>query len=245
MPTRPQIDAGRDDRAVGLGADGERREARRHRRRRARARAAGVAVERVGVARQAAARAPAAGASACERKLAHSLRLVLPRITAPAVAQPLHHDARRAARATPSSASEPAVVLMRSAVAMLSLSSTGMPCSGPRTRPALALGVERARRSPSASGFSSITLCSVGPARSIASMRAEVVRDEALRREPALGHRRGERDGAGLFVGERSRRDAGGGHERCLEGQQRSGRQQQRATLHGGAGAGACPSARF
>ena len=36
----------------------------------------------------------------------------------------------------PASASDPAVVIIRSAVAMLSLISTGMPCSGPRRRPA-------------------------------------------------------------------------------------------------------------
>ena len=77
------------------------------------------------------------------RKFAHSLRLVLPRSTAPA---------SRSARATvesragtdPSSASEPAVVVMRSAVSMLSLSRIGMPWSGPRTRPALAFLIESA-----------------------------------------------------------------------------------------------------
>src|SRR5215218_3107832 len=71
-----------------------------------------------------------------ERKFAHSLRVVLPRMTAPAAR-------RRAATCAslcgfaPTSASEPAVVCILSAVAMLSLMSTGMPCSGPRTRPAL------------------------------------------------------------------------------------------------------------
>ena len=71
-----------------------------------------------------------------ERKFAHSLRFVLPRITAPA-------SRRRATMKasfgglTPTSASEPAVVIIRSAVAMLSLISTGMPCSGPADAPAL------------------------------------------------------------------------------------------------------------
>ena len=52
---------GRDDRAVGLGADGQGREARGDRRPGAGARTAGVAVEGVRVLRQPAARAPAAG----------------------------------------------------------------------------------------------------------------------------------------------------------------------------------------
>src|SRR5258706_11583774 len=55
-----------------------------------------------------------------ERKFAHSLRLVLPRITAPAA------RSRAAMKAslggvTPASAKEPAVVIMRSAVAILCL----------------------------------------------------------------------------------------------------------------------------
>ena len=50
---------------------------------------------------------------------------------------------RPAAAIDPSSASEPAVVIIRSAVSMLSLIRTGMPCSGPRGPLRLALGVER------------------------------------------------------------------------------------------------------
>ena len=71
-----------------------------------------------------------------ERKLAHSLRLVLPRITAPPSRS---RSTRKASRAAiePSSASEPAVVVIRSAVSMLSLIRTGTPCSGPRTLPVL------------------------------------------------------------------------------------------------------------
>src|SRR6266571_2378664 len=63
---------------------------------------------------------------AVERKLAHSLRLVLPRITAPASRSLLTTKASRGGR-DPSKASEPAVVCMRSAVARLSLRSEGMP----------------------------------------------------------------------------------------------------------------------
>ena len=61
-----------------------------------------------------------------ERMLAHSLRLVLPRMTAPA-ARSRAATAESSGRRTPASASEPAVVIIRSPVSMLSLISTGMP----------------------------------------------------------------------------------------------------------------------
>src|SRR6266700_452139 len=60
------------------------------------------------------------------RKLAHSLRLVLPRITAPAARSRSTTTASRGGAAA-TSASDPAAVIIRSAVAMLSLMSTGMP----------------------------------------------------------------------------------------------------------------------
>ena len=66
-----------------------------------------------------------------DRKFAHSLRFVLPRITAPAARSRSTTNASASA-IDPSSASDPAVVIMRSAVSMLSLMRTGMPCSGPR-----------------------------------------------------------------------------------------------------------------
>src|SRR5580658_5291461 len=69
-----------------------------------------------------------------ERMFAHSLRLVLPRITAPA-ARSLRATKESLGGFEPTSASDPAVVIIRSAVSMLSLISTGMPCSGPRTTP--------------------------------------------------------------------------------------------------------------
>src|SRR5215203_6889843 len=59
-----------------------------------------------------------------ERKLAHSLRFVLPRMTAPASRSRVAMNASRAATDSPS-ASDPALVRMRSAVSMLSLMSTG------------------------------------------------------------------------------------------------------------------------
>ena len=77
-----------------------------------------------------------------DRKLAHSLRFVLPRITAPAARRRPTTNASRAA-VEPCSASDPAVVIMRSPVSMLSLMSTGIPCSGPRTPARPALGVQR------------------------------------------------------------------------------------------------------
>src|SRR6266511_3783111 len=59
--------------------------------------------------------------------LAHSDRLVLPRITAPAARSRAISGASRGG-VTPVSASDPAVVIMWSPVAMLSFTSTGMPC---------------------------------------------------------------------------------------------------------------------
>src|SRR5215472_1344637 len=94
-----------------------------------------------------------------DRMFAHSLRLVLPRITAP--------DARSFAATNesfgglePTSASDPAVVIMRSAVSMLSLIRTGMPCIGPRAPLALR------------SGSSSITALTAGPCLSISLILA-------------------------------------------------------------------------
>src|SRR5580765_7026111 len=60
-----------------------------------------------------------------DRKLAHSLKFVFPSITAPAVRRrPTRNASRRGV--TPASASDPAVVIILSAVAMLSLISTGI-----------------------------------------------------------------------------------------------------------------------
>src|SRR5512137_433049 len=105
-----------------------------------------------------------------ERKLAHSLRLVLPRITAPASRSCATTKASRGA-GTFASASEPALVLMRSRVAMLSFTRTGIPCSGPRGWPALR-SRSRSAAMASASGWTSMTDAIRGPLRSIASMRA-------------------------------------------------------------------------
>src|ERR671935_977930 len=69
-----------------------------------------------------------------ERKLAHSDRLVLPRMTAPP-ARRLAATVESFGAGAPCRASEPAVVCILSPVSMLSFSRTGMPCSGPSTLP--------------------------------------------------------------------------------------------------------------
>ena len=66
----------------------------------------------------------------------------MPRITAPAARSRATTKASRGA-IEPSSASDPAVVVILSPVSMLSLIRTGMPCSGPRGPERLPLGVER------------------------------------------------------------------------------------------------------
>src|SRR6202522_4842578 len=66
-----------------------------------------------------------------DRILAHSLGLVLPRITAPA-SRNFCTTKESFGGFAPTSASGPAVVIIRSAVSMLSLINTGIPCSGPR-----------------------------------------------------------------------------------------------------------------
>ena len=90
-----------------------------------------------------------------ERKFAHSERFALPSSTAPAARSFAATVASRG-DTTPSSASDPAVVVVRSWVETLSLSSTGTPWSGPRTRPARRSS-SRARALATASGSVSIT----------------------------------------------------------------------------------------
>src|SRR5215813_755576 len=66
-----------------------------------------------------------------ERMLAHSLRFVLPRINAPA-SRNFFATPESCVGLGPINAKDPAVVCMRSAVSMLSLISTGIPCIAPR-----------------------------------------------------------------------------------------------------------------
>src|SRR6188472_2784531 len=70
-----------------------------------------------------------------DRKLAHSLRFVFPRRMAPLCRRRVATN-ESCVGIEPSSAIDPAVVVIRSAVPMLSLSRTGIPWSGPRTLPA-------------------------------------------------------------------------------------------------------------
>src|SRR5262245_54836520 len=97
-----------------------------------------------------------------ERKLAHSERLVLPRMTAPP-ARSFAATVESWVAGVPASANDPAVVCILSPVSMLSLRSTGMPCSGPRTCP-LARWASALLAIVSASGLSSITEFTIGPA---------------------------------------------------------------------------------
>src|SRR6195256_3322643 len=96
-----------------------------------------------------------------ERKLAHSDRLVLPRITAPP-ALSLAATVESWSAGFPSSANEPAVVCILSPVSTLPLTSTGIPCNGPSTVPCLRMR-SASRAMSSASGFSSITALTPGP----------------------------------------------------------------------------------
>ena len=98
-----------------------------------------------------------------ERKFAHSERLALPMITAPASRSLVTRNASSAA--APSSAGEPAVAGSGCA-AMLSLISTGMPSSGPRAWPP-ALALSLARACAPASGLTAMTACRSGLSRSI------------------------------------------------------------------------------
>ena len=98
-----------------------------------------------------------------ERKFAHSDRLVLPRMIAPA-ARSFAATVESWAAGTPASANDPAVVCILSPVSTLSFSSTGMPSSGNLA------AVAPPRRIPSAfsassmaSGLSSITELTAGP----------------------------------------------------------------------------------
>src|SRR5690348_141796 len=103
-----------------------------------------------------------------ERKFAHSLKLALPRITAPASRSFAATVASRGAGA-PSNASDPAVVGILSPVSMLAFSRTGIPHSGPRW-PTLACP-SRSAAICRASGFNRRTAFTRGPAWSSESMR--------------------------------------------------------------------------
>ncbi len=106
-----------------------------------------------------------------ERMFAHSLRLVFPMITAPA-SRSLWTTVESFGGFDPTSASDPAVVIILSAVSMLSLINTGIPCSGPRA-PFSFLSRSEASARASASGFNSMTLFTAGPCLSSASIRAK------------------------------------------------------------------------
>src|SRR6185503_17528671 len=105
-----------------------------------------------------------------ERKFAHSLRFVLPRITAPA-SRNFFTTKESCAGCEPTRASEPAVVIMRSAVSILSLIKIGTPCKGPRM-PFSLRSRSRASAIAMASGLTSITEFNLGPSLSMSSIRS-------------------------------------------------------------------------
>jgi hypothetical protein len=105
-----------------------------------------------------------------ERKLAHSDRLVLPRITAPA---PRNRVTRKLSPdSASSSAGEPAVA-GSPRTAMLSLISTGMPCSGP-AGPCCWRARSLAAASASASGLTVMTAPSRGFSSAIRARQCRV-----------------------------------------------------------------------
>jgi len=103
-------------------------------------------------------------------KFAHSLRLVLPRMMAPA-SRSFFAMKASCGGIEPSSAYDPAVVVMRSCVSMLSLMRTGIPCIGPRV-PRDFLSSSSDFAIAIASGLISRTARSAGPLRSMSSMRS-------------------------------------------------------------------------
>jgi len=98
-----------------------------------------------------------------ERKFAHSDRLALPKITAPASRRLVTRNA--SSWSASARAGEPAVAGIPR-TAMLSLTSTGMPSSGPGAAPA-ARASSLALASPTASGLTVMTAPSAGLNRSI------------------------------------------------------------------------------
>jgi hypothetical protein len=98
-----------------------------------------------------------------ERMFAHSDRFALPMITAPHARSPVTRKASPDSAC--SSAGDPAVAGCP-ATAMLSLTSTGMPSSGPRTAPR-ARAASLAAACCSQSGLTAITACNSGFSRSI------------------------------------------------------------------------------
>ena len=165
--------------------------------------------------------------------LAHSLRLVLPRRIAPASRSRLTRCASCVA-CTPASASEPAVVHIRSPVATLSFTSTGIPCSGPRLLPA-----ERSASSAfacvNASGLSSMMLFSRGPRLSTAAMRSrhrDTRRSALSRPSPIARIRSVARASSSNRLPAAGRTDgaATAGSSGC---EQRRRREQQVASSHG------------
>ena len=128
----------------------------------------------------------------------------------------------------------PAVVVIRSAVSMLSLSSTGMPCSGPRA-PLAARSRSSASAMDRASGLVSMMDWSMGPGAVNRRDPRQIQLGNAPRRQAALGHAGLQlRDGRFLELERRRsrQRGRGGGKRR----RRRSGPHpaRRRRAKHGG-----------
>jgi len=108
------------------------------------------------------------GGESDRAKIRHSESSPLPSSTAPAARSRSTRNASRGG-VTPASASEPAVLCIRSRVATLSFTSTGMPCAA---RAAFGLALEHRARWPApARRVASRTARSAGPLRSSSSIR--------------------------------------------------------------------------
>src|SRR3954452_19101122 len=105
-----------------------------------------------------------------DRKFAHSLRFVFPRMMAPA-ARSFATTVESRCGCEPSSASDPAVHDILSAVSRLSFTRMGIPWSGPRS-PFSLRSLSSASAIYSGSGVISRTALRVGPLRWISSIRA-------------------------------------------------------------------------
>ena len=152
------------DRSVRLRADASGGEGSRLSRRWCRARSARVSIEGMRVAHLTAPPAPAA------RRLRGSkvgplAQIRLAMMTTPAARSCLTTNASRAAM-DPSSAREPAVVVIRSAVSICPLMTIGIPCRGPR-EPFDFRSASSASAIASASGLVSLIERNAGPPRSV------------------------------------------------------------------------------
>ena len=128
-----------------------------------------IAVEGIGIAGSPPARAPVLLTECEERKLAHSLGISFAQDQRPGSLANRAATTESRSACDPSSRERSAVVLILSAVSILSLMRTGIPCSGPRGL-FLALAIDSTARARACRGLISMTARSCGPLRSSALM---------------------------------------------------------------------------